>query len=367
MAKLEENVAYAVTLIPGDGIGPEVAEAARRVIEATGLEFDWEIVNAGESALEQYGELLPEQVLDSIRRTRVAIKGPITTPVGKGFRSVNVGLRQALNLYANLRPARTYEGVRSRYEHIDLVVVRENMEDLYAGVEFQQGADDARQVIESINAVSKKQVDPQAAISIKMITEEASRRIVTFAFEYARANGRRLVSAVHKANIMKFTDGLFLETARQVASEYPDVEFNDVIVDNMCMQLVQKPDLYDVLVLPNLYGDIISDLCAGLVGGLGVAPGANIGAEHAVFEPIHGSAPRYAGQNKANPSAVILSGAMMLRHLGEREAAERLERAVAEVIAEGKDVTYDLKATRDDPSAVGTSEMADAIIQRLRG
>jgi isocitrate dehydrogenase (NAD+) len=362
----EEAMAYAATLIPGDGIGPEVAEAARRVLDASGVQFDWTVVNAGESALAEYGDLLPEAALDSIRRTKIALKGPITTPVGTGFRSVNVGLRQALTLYANLRPARTYQGVRSRYEQIDLVVVRENMEDLYAGVEFQGGTDEARRVIEGINAISAKKVDPKAAISIKMITEEASRRIVTFAFEYARANGRRLVSAVHKANIMKFSDGLFLETARQVAGGYPDIQFNDVIVDNMCMQLVQKPDLYDVLVLPNLYGDIISDLCAGLVGGLGVTPGANIGAEYAVFEPIHGSAPRYAGQNKANPAATILSGAMMLRHIGERAAAERVEQAVADVIAEGVDVTYDLKPTRDDPTAVGTSQMADAIIRRLR-
>jgi isocitrate dehydrogenase (NAD+) len=359
-------VAYSVTLIPGDGIGPEVAEAARRILDATGIAFDWETVNAGEAALATYGDLLPEAALDSIRRTKVALKGPITTPVGKGFRSVNVGLRQALNLYANLRPARTYQGVRSRYDQIDLIVVRENMEDLYAGVEFQQDTDEAREVIQGINAVSAKKVDSHAAISIKMITEEASRRIVTFAFDYARANGRRLVSAVHKANIMKFSDGLFLETARQVASKYPEIQFNDVIVDNMCMQLVQKPDLYDVLVLPNLYGDIISDLCAGLVGGLGVTPGANIGADYAVFEPIHGSAPKYAGQNRANPVATVLSGVMMLRHLGEREAADRVERAVASVIAEGKDVTYDLKPTRDDPSAVGTSQMADAIIKRMQ-
>jgi isocitrate dehydrogenase (NAD+) len=358
-------VVYPVTLIPGDGIGPEVTEAARRVLDATGIGFDWRVVNAGEAALAEHGELLPEAALASIRQTRVALKGPITTPVGKGFRSVNVGLRQALNLYANLRPARTYAGVRSRYEQIDLVVVRENMEDLYAGVEFQHDTDEARQVIAGINAHSSKQIDPSAAISIKMITAAASRRIVTFAFDYAHANGRRLVSAVHKANIMKFSDGLFLETARQVATEYPKIQFNDVIVDNMCMQLVQKPDLYDVLVLPNLYGDIISDLCAGLVGGLGVTPGANIGADYAVFEPIHGSAPKYAGQNKANPVATILSGVMLLRHLGERAAAEQVDAAVAAVIAEGAEVTYDLKPTRDDPTAVGTSQMADAIIRRL--
>lgn len=365
MVPKEGKVVYPVTLIPGDGIGPEVTEAARRVLDATGVGLEWTVVNAGEVALAEYGELLPEAALASIRRTKVALKGPITTPVGKGFRSVNVGLRQALNLYANLRPARTFKGVRSRYEQIDLVVVRENMEDLYAGVEFQHETDDARKVIAGINAVSVKQIDPRAAISIKMITEEASRRIATFAFDYARANGRKLVSAVHKANIMKFSDGLFLDTARQVATQYPEIQFNDVIVDNMCMQLVQKPDLYDVLVLPNLYGDIISDLCAGLVGGLGVTPGANIGGDFAVFEPIHGSAPKYAGQNKANPSATILSGAMLLRHIGERSAAEAVEKAVATVIAAGKDVTYDLKPSRDDPSAVGTSQMADAIIRLL--
>src|SRR5262245_47176347 len=280
-------MAQRVTLIPGDGIGPELAEAARRVLDASGIAFDWEVVDAGEAVMADYGTPLPDHVLDSIRSNRIALKGPITTPVGEGFRSVNVTLRQALNLYANLRPARSIAGLESRYEGVDLVIVRENTEDLYAGIEHMVGAD--------------------AAESIKIITRAASERIARFAFEYAVANGRRKVTAVHKANIMKLSDGLFLEACRTVANDYPNVEFEDRIVDNMCMQLVQKPDLYDVLVLPNLYGDIVSDLAAGLVGGLGVAPGANIGADGAVFEPVHGSAPKYAGQNKANPTALILS------------------------------------------------------------
>src|SRR5918911_240899 len=302
-------MAHRVTLIPGDGIGPELAEATRRVLDASGVAFDWEIVDAGEGVMAQYGTPLPDHVLESIKRNRVAIKGPITTPIGSGFRSVNVGLRQALNLYANLRPARSMHGVHSRYEDVDLVIVRENTEDLYAGIEHMVG--------------------PDAAESIKVITRAASERIARFAFEYAVANGRRKVTAVHKANIMKLSDGLFLESCRTVAADYDGrIEFEDRIVDNMCMQLVQKPDLYDVLVLPNLYGDIVSDLCAGLVGGLGVAPGANIGEDGAVFEPVHGSAPKYAGQNKANPTALVLSGALMLRHLGYAEIAERVEEAV---------------------------------------
>ncbi|HVL54090.1 MAG TPA: isocitrate/isopropylmalate dehydrogenase family protein, partial [Vitreimonas sp.] len=307
---------HRVTLIPGDGIGPELAEATRHVLDASGVAFEWETVEAGEAVMERHGTPLPDHVLESIRRNRVAIKGPITTPVGEGFRSVNVTLRQALGLYANLRPARSMRGVRSRYEDVDLVIVRENTEDLYAGIEHRVGRD--------------------AAESIKIITREASEKIARFAFDYAVANGRRKVTAVHKANIMKLSDGLFLESCRTVAAQYDGrVEFEDRIVDNMCMQLVQKPDLYDVLVLPNLYGDIVSDLAAGLVGGLGVAPGANIGEEAAVFEPVHGSAPKYAGQNKANPTALILSGVMMLRHLGEQAAAERVEAALREVVAEG--------------------------------
>ena len=338
---------YSVTLIPGDGTGPELVEATRLVLEATGIAFDWEVQQAGEAVLAAEGTPLPERVLESIRRNGIALKGPITTPVGTGFRSVNVALRQSLELYANLRPALTIPGVRTRYEAVDLVIVRENMEDLYAGIEHD--------VIPDV-----------AAESIKVITRPASERIVRFAFDYARRNGRRKVTAVHKANIMKCTDGLFLRVAQQVAQEYTDIAFEDRIVDNMCMQLVQKPELYDVLVMPNLYGDIVSDLCSGLVGGLGVAPGANIGARYAVFEPVHGSAPKYAGQNKVNPTATILSGALMLRHLGETRAAERVEEAVRQVIGAGKDVTYDLKPAADDPTAVGTREMAQAIAARIR-
>src|SRR5690242_12232348 len=332
-------MAHRVTLIPGDGIGPELAEASRRVLDATGIGFDWEVVDAGEAVMERHGTPLPDEVLESIKRNRVAIKGPITTPVGEGFRSVNVTLRQALGLYANLRPARSMKGLETRYEDVDLVIVRENTEDLYAGIEHMVG--------------------PDAAESIKIITRAASERIARFAFDYAVANGRRKVTAVHKANIMKLSDGLFLESCRSVAADYEGrVEFEDRIVDNMCMQLVQKPDLYDVLVLPNLYGDIVSDLAAGLVGGLGVAPGANIGTDAAVFEPVHGSAPKYAGQDKANPTALILSGALMLRHLGYPSDADRLEAAVRDTIASGT-TTYDLGGT------AGTAAFADAIIERL--
>jgi isocitrate dehydrogenase (NAD+) len=331
---------YRVTLIPGDGIGPELAEATRRVLDASGVAFDWEVQNAGEGVMAQYGTPLPDHVLDSIRRNKVALKGPITTPVGSGFRSVNVALRQVLGLYANLRPARSIKGLKTRYDDVDLVIVRENTEDLYAGIEHKVGRD--------------------AAESIKIITREASERIARFAFEYAVANGRRKVTAVHKANIMKLSDGLFLESCVNVAKDYEGkIDFEDRIVDNMCMQLVQKPDLYDVMVLPNLYGDIVSDLCAGLVGGLGVAPGANIGTEASVFEPVHGSAPKYAGLNKANPTALLLSGVLMLRHLGEQDAAVRVENAVRDVIAEGKHTTYDLGGD------AGTSQFADAIIARL--
>jgi isocitrate dehydrogenase (NAD+) len=357
---------YTVTLIPGDGIGPEVAEATKRVLDATGISFAWDEQDAGMTALDKHGEVLPAATLDSIRANKIGLKGPITTPVGGGFRSVNVGLRHELGLYANLRPGKTMKGVQSTFQDIDLVIIRENMEDLYAGVEFDTGSDEAREVISTLNRVSSKKIADAAAISIKMITPEGSRRIVRYAFEYARANGRKQVTAVHKANIMKFSDGLFLRIAQEVAKEYPDIEFNDRIVDNMCMQLMQKPDVYDVLVLPNLYGDIVSDLVAGMVGGLGVAPGGNIGADVAVFEPIHGSAPSHAGKNEANPAAMVLSGALMLRHLGERAAAERVERAVEEVIAEGKDVTYDLRADRDPSKATSTTGMADAIIARMK-
>jgi isocitrate dehydrogenase (NAD+) len=333
-------MAHRVTLIPGDGIGPELADATRRVLDASGVAFEWEVQDAGEAVMAEFGTPLPEHVLESVRRNRLALKGPITTPVGSGFRSVNVTLRQTLGLYANLRPARSIQGLETRYADVDLVIVRENTEDLYAGIEHMVG--------------------PDAAESIKIITRAASERIARFAFDYAVDNGRHKVTAVHKANIMKLSDGLFLESCRTVAAEYEGrIEFEDRIVDNMCMQLVQKPDLYDVLVLPNLYGDIVSDLCAGLVGGLGVAPGANIGTEASVFEPVHGSAPKYAGQDKANPTAMILSGVLMLRHLGEQPAAERLEAAVRDVIAEGRHTTYDIGGD------TGTRGYADAIIERL--
>ena len=356
---------YQISLLPGDGIGPEVAEATRRVLDATGVGFDWEVCAAGLDAYESTGELLPKDTLDSIRKNGLGLKGPITTPVGSGFRSVNVALRQELNLYANLRPGKSIKGVQSRFQDIDLVIVRENTEDTYAGVEFDTGTPEAADVIKTINAHSKKQLAADSAITIKMTTEEASRRIVQFAFEYAKANGRRKVTAVHKANIMKFTDGLFLHVAQDVAKEYPEIEFDDRIVDNMCMQLMQKPELYDVMVMPNLYGDIVSDVVAGMIGGLGVAPGGNIGADAAVFEPIHGSAPTHAGKNVANPVAMLLSGAMMLRHLNEQDAAERVENAVATVIGKGEKVTYDLRADRDQSKAAGTTDMADAIIAEL--
>lgn len=339
-------MSYTVTLIPGDGIGAEVTQAMRRVVEATGVAIEWDVQQAGESVIAEHGTPLPNSVLESVRRNRVGIKGPITTPIGTGFRSVNVSLRKALDLYANLRPAKTIPGVASRYEGIDLVIVRENTECLYAGVEHD--------VIPNV-----------AAESIRIITRRATERIVRFAFEYAREHERKLVTAVHKANILKATDGLFLRVAQEVAAQYPDIAFNDRIVDNACMQLVQRPHEYDVLVLPNMFGDIVSDLCSGLAGGLGVSPGANIGDGIAVFEPVHGSAPRYTGQNRVNPAATILSGALMLRHLGEHDAADRVDAAVAAVIAEGRSVTYDLKATRDDPTAVGTQEMAEAIIAAL--
>jgi len=333
-------MAYRVTLIPGDGTGPELVAATRLVLEATGLQFDWDVHDAGADVVERYGTPLPEEVLDSIRANRVALKGPITTPVGTGFRSVNVALRKELDLYACLRPAKSLEGVRSRYRDVDLVIVRENTEDLYAGIEHMVGED--------------------AAESIKIITRKGSERIVRFAFEYARRHGRRKVTAVHKANIMKCTDGLFLRVAGEVAGRYPDIEFEDRIVDNMCMQLVQKPELYAVLVLPNLYGDIVSALSAGLVGGLGVAPGANIGDEAAVFEPVHGSAPKYAGQDKVNPTALLRSGVLLLYHLGEDAAAARMQEAIAAVIAEGREVTYDLGGS------AGTQAMAAAIAARIR-
>jgi isocitrate dehydrogenase (NAD+) len=356
---------HRVTLIPGDGTGPELTEATRRVLEATGVDFDWDERHAGVDVMEQAGTPLPEETLASVKENKVALKGPITTPIGTGFRSVNVALRHELELYACLRPCKTYPGVRSRYENVDIVVVRENTEDLYAGIEYEAGSDEADRVIESLNALQAKQIAPGSGISVKPMSAAATERIVRFAFEYARANGRREVACVTKANIMKFTDGLFLSVFREVEVDYPEIASREVLVDALCMQLVQRPEEFDVLVLPNLYGDIVSDVTAGLVGGLGVAPGANIGVGAAVFEATHGSAPRYTGLNKVNPTAMILSGKLMLDHLGERDAAQRLERAVAAVIAEGERVTYDLKPTRDDPTAVGTSDYADAIIEKL--
>jgi isocitrate dehydrogenase (NAD+) len=365
-------MAHEVTLITGDGTGPELAEAARKCIDATGVEVRWDVQEAGVDVMARLGTPLPDAVLDSVRRTRCALKAPITTPVGTGFRSINVFLRQELGLYACVRPCKYYPGVRSFFSDlgVDLIIVRENTEDLYAGVEFEAGKEETSQLIEFINQLPSdrkiKSSGAETGISIKPISVTGSERIVRCAFDYARDNGRRKVTAVHKANIMKYSDGLYLATAMRVAKEYPDIEFEERIVDNMCMQLTQKPELYDVLVLPNLYGDIVSDLGAGLIGGLGMAPGMNVGPNGAVFEATHGSAPKYKGQNKVNPSALILSGMLMLRYLGETAAADRLERAIASVIVEGKYVTYDLKASRDDPTAVGTQEMADAICQRMR-
>jgi isocitrate dehydrogenase (NAD+) len=364
-------MAHDVTLITGDGTGPELAEAARRCVDATGVKINWDVQEAGVDIMERMGTPLPDAVMESVRRTKCALKAPITTPVGTGFRSINVHLRQALGLYSCIRPCKQYKGVRSFFSEvpIDLVIVRENTESLYAGIEFEKGKPETAELIDFINTRSPdrrvKTGRDETGITIKSISVSASERIVRCAFDYARANKRRKVTCVHKANILKFTDGLFLHVSRDVAKLYPDIEFEDRIVDNMCMQLVQKPELYDILVLPNLYGDVLSDLAAGLVGGLGVAPGANIGPDGAVFEATHGSAPKYKGQNKVNPTALILSGMLMLRYLGELSAGDRLEKAVADVIAEGKYVTYDLKDDRNDPTAVGTREMADAICKKL--
>ena len=356
-------MAYNVTLIPGDGVGPEVTEATKQALEATGVAFHWDMAQAGAGVIDEYGTPLPEYVLESIRKNKVALKGPITTPIGTGFRSVNVALRKELDLYACVRPCKTYTGVLSLYEGVNIVIIRENKEDLYAGIEFEKGTPEAARLIKLIAETKGNTVGEDSGFSIKMISEAGSRRIVKFAFEYARAYNRKKVTAIHKANILKFSDGLFLAVARQVAQEYPDIEFEDRLVDNMTMQLVKRPKQFDVVVAPNLYGDIVSDLCAGLVGGLGVAPGANIGDEIAVFEPTHGSAPKYAGQNKVNPMAMMLSGVMMLRHLGEVSAADRLENAIARVIAEGRNITYDMKL--DTAGAVGTSQVADAVIEKL--
>jgi len=360
-------MSYKVTLIPGDGIGPEVTEAATRCIEATGVRIDWETALAGNESLEKSGELLPQSTIDSIKRNKVCLKGPIITPIGEGFRSVNVAIRHALDLYACVRPAKTYPGVRSLYKNIDLVIVRENSEDLYSGIEFEEGKPETKKLIKEFEEASGKKIRPDSGISIKPISRSGSERIVKFAFEYALKHGRKKVTIVHKANIMKFTDGLFLKTGREVASHYAGrIDFNEAIVDNMCMQLVQKPHIYDCLVLPNLYGDILSDLCAGLIGGLGMAPGANIGDNLAVFEAVHGSAPKYKGLNKVNPTAMILSGVLMLEYLKEEKAARVLENAVKEVISEGKNVTYDFKSGPNDLGIVGTIEMADAIIKKIK-
>jgi isocitrate dehydrogenase (NAD+) len=356
-------MSYTVTLIPGDGIGPEVVLATRRVLEATGVQFNWEMAEAGAEVMSKYGTPLPDSVIQSIRKNKVALKGPVTTPVGTGFRSVNVALRKSLDLYACLRPCKTYPGVPSYYKDVDIIVVRENTEDLYAGIEFEKGTPEAARMLKMLSETGAI-VREDSGISIKLISVMGTQRIVKYAFDYARTNGRKKVSAVHKANIMKFSDGLFLSVAREVARGYPDIQFNDIIIDNLCMQLVRNPQQFDVLVLPNLYGDIVSDLCAGLVGGLGVAPGANIGEGISLFEPTHGSAPKYTGQNKTNPMATMLSGMLMLRHLKENAAADRLEKAIASVISEGKQVTYDMYMNKS--GGVGTSQVADAVIEKLK-
>src|SRR3989475_3732310 len=361
------EVAYPVTFIRGDGTGPEISEAVRRVLEATGVEFEWDWQDAGADVYEDEGTPLPDRVIDSIKERGLAIKGPITTPVGSGFRSINVALRKELDLFACLRPCKAYEGVRTRFPDTDIVVVRENHEDLYAGVEYEIGDDDTERLREFIKETNGTELREDVGISIKPISVTGTKRIVRQAFEYAKAYGRSKVTAVHKANIMKFTDGLFLKTAREVAEDHPEIEFEDRIIDNLCNQLVSRPEEYDVIVLPNLYGDIVSDLGAGMIGGLGLAPGANIGTEAAMFEATHGSAPKYKGQNKVNPTALMLSGVLMLRHLDEPAAADRMEAAIAAVIAKGDRVTYDLKPTRDDATAVGTSEFADAVIEEMSG
>jgi len=357
---------HRVTFIPGDGVGPEIAEATRRVLEATSVRFHWDLAIIGSQAQDSFGTPLPESALESIRRNKVALTCPVTTPIGSGFRSVNVALRQKLNLYACLRPYRSYPGVHTPFKDVDIVVVRENTEDLYSGIEFAKDSPETTDLLDFVFKSTGERVKSDSAVSLKLISLTASERIVRFAFDYARQNGRKKVTAIHKANILKFSDGLFLDTAREIAKEYGDIEFSDMVLDATCMQLVRRPEQFDVLVLPNFYGDFISDLCAGLVGGLGMAPGTNIGDNIAVFEPTHGSAPKYAGQNKVNPMAMMLSGVMMLRHLGEKDGAERLEKAIAEVIVEGKNVTYDLKLDRNDSTAVGTSQVADAVIEKLK-
>ena len=358
-------MAYRVTFIPGDGTGPELAEATQRVLEATGVEFDWDFQDAGIDVFEQEGNPLPERTLESIRERGLAIKGPTTTPLGSGHRSINVALRKEFDLYSCIRPCKAYAGVRTRFPQTDIVIVRENTEDLYAGIEFERGSVELEKLRAFLGEELDSPIRPDAGVSIKPISVFGSERIVESAFDYAEQNGRKKVTAAHKANIMKFSDGLFLQVAREVAGRHPDIEFEDRIIDNLCNQLVSRPEEYDVIVLPNLYGDIVSDLGAGLIGGLGLAPGANIGTEGAIFEATHGSAPKYKGQNKVNPTALMLSGVLMLRHMDETEAADRMESAMAEIIRKGERVTYDLKPSRDDPSAVGTSEFADAVIEEM--
>jgi len=356
---------HRVTLIPGDGVGPEVTEAAKRVLEATGVGFAWDIGVIGEQAQSQFGTPLPDTILNSIKKNKIALKGPVTTPIGSGFRSVNVALRKQLDLYACLRPCKTYAGVPAPFCDIDIVVVRENTEDLYAGIEFAKGSSEADELINFITDNTGAKVARDSGLSIKTISESASRRIIQFAFEYARAHNRKKVTAGHKANILKYSDGIFLSVAREIAGKYNDIEFEDTVIDALCMRLAKTPQLFDVIVLPNLYGDIVSDLCAGLIGGLGIAPGANLGDNMAIFEPTHGSAPKYAGKNKVNPIAMMLSGVMMLRHLGEGKSADRLEAAIAGVIAEQKVVTYDLLRDKGKCPA-GTSQVADAVINKLK-
>src|SRR5918995_1956901 len=358
-------MAHEVTFIPGDGTGPELAEATRRVLEATGVELTWDEQPAGEDVYREEGNPFPDRTLESIKRNGVGIKGPTTTPVGSGFRSVNVALRKEFDLYACIRPCKAYEGVRTRFPETDIVIVRENTEDLYAGIEFEEGSEEVERLRDFLANELDSPTRDESGISIKPISVFGSERIVEAAFAYAEDNGRRKVTAAHKANIMKFSDGLFLEVARRVAERHPEMEFEDRIIDNLCNQLVSRPEEYDVVVLPNLYGDIVSDLGAGMIGGLGLAPGANNGPDGAIFEATHGSAPKYKGQNKVNPTALMLSGVLMLKHLGEDEASERLENGIAEVIRKGDKVTYDLKPSRDDPSAVGTSEFADAVIEEM--
>lgn len=357
-------MAYKITLLPGDGVGPEVTQATLRVLDATGVPIQWDKAIIGEAAQDAFGTPLPDYVFQSIRKNKVALKGPVTTPFATGFRSVNVALRQGLDLYACLRPCKTYPGVASLYSNVDLVIVRENTEDLYCGIEFERGTPENARLIALIEEYSTRKIHPETGFSLKMVSEFATRRIVRFAFDYARTHGRKKVSAVHKSNILKFSDGLFLNVAREVSKGYPEIEFEDVVVDTVCMRLVRRPQFFDVLVLPNLYGDFISELCAGLVGGLGMAPGANIGDGISVFEPTHGSAPRYAGTNKVNPMAMMLSAVMMLRHLGEGKAADLVEKAIAEVVREGKSLTYDMKA-EDVGDSVGTSQVADVIIEKM--